>query len=148
MYDHFAVEYEYADGGRMFSQCRQMDNCETFIATLADGPEGRADCRGRIWGPDGKGLWRYRNRDAPNPYEVEHAALIQSIREGHPLNETKIVAEATLTAIMGRESAYSGRVITWDEALASKQDFALDKYDFYQPHAMGGVPRPGSYQFA
>jgi hypothetical protein len=49
---------------------------------------------------------------------------------------------------MGRESAYSGRVITWDEALASKQDFSLEKYDFYTPHAIGEVPRPGTYELA
>jgi predicted dehydrogenase len=147
VYDHFAVEYEYADGARMFSQCRQMDNCESLIATLADGSEGHADCRGRIWGPDGKVAWRYRNRDAPNPYEEVHAALIRSIREGEPLNETQNVAEATLTAIMGRESAYSGRTITWDEALNSKQDFTLEAYDFYRPLPIGEVPRPGTYQF-
>lgn len=148
VYDHFAVEYEYPGGLRMFSQCRQMDNVENLVATFVDGTNGRADGRGMIWDGNGKGVWRYRNRDAPNPYEQEHADLIQSIREGKPLNETKIVAEATLTAIMGRESAYSGKVITWDEALASNQDFSLAKYDFYTPHAMGGVPRPGSYQFA
>ncbi|MEE8217391.1 MAG: Gfo/Idh/MocA family oxidoreductase [Vicinamibacteria bacterium] len=148
VYDHFAVEYEYADGVRMFSQCRQTDNCDNLVATFVDGTDGRADCRGMIWGPDGKGRWRYRDRDAPNPYEQEHADLIRSIREGHPLNETRSVAEATLTAIMGRESAYSGRVITWEQALASKQDFALEKYDFYTPHAIGAVPMPGTYELA
>jgi hypothetical protein len=124
-----------------------MESCDNLVATLVDGTDGRADCQGMIWGPDGKGLWRYRDRDAPNPYEQEHADLIRSIREGNPLNETRAVAEATLTAIMGRESAYSGRVITWDEALASKQDFSLEKYDFYTPHALGEVPRPGAYEF-
>jgi predicted dehydrogenase len=147
VYDHFAVEYEYADGKRMFSQCRQMDGCESLVTTLVDGTEGRADGRGRIFGPDGKGTWRYRNRDAPNPYEEEHAALIRSIREGNPLNETVPVAEATLTAIMGRESAYSGDTITWDEALNSKQDFTLEDYDFYKPLAIGPVPMPGTYEF-
>lgn len=147
VYDHFAVEYEYADGKRMFSQCRQMDNCESLVTTLVDGTEGYADGRGRIFGPDGKGLWRYRNRDAPNPYEEEHAALIRSIREGNPLNETVPVAEATLTAIMGRESAYSGKTITWDEALNSKQDFVLEVYDFDTPLAIGPIPMPGTYEF-
>ena len=148
VYDHFAVEYEYPGGLRMYSQCRQMESCDNLVATFVDGTGGRADCRGMIWGPDGKGVWRYRDRDAPNPYEQEHADLIRSIREGNPLNETLAVAEATLTAIMGRESAYSGRVITWDEALASKQDFSLENYDFYTPHAIGDVPRPGTYELA
>jgi predicted dehydrogenase len=147
VYDHFAVEYEYADGKRMFSQCRQMDNTESLVTTLVDGTEGHADGRGRIFGPDGKGVWEYRNREAPNPYEEEHLALIRSIRQGNPLNETVPVAEATLTGIMGRESAYSGRTITWDEALASRQDFTLESYDFAQPLPVGPVPMPGTYEF-
>ena len=87
-----------------------------------------------------RGTWRYRNRDAPNPYEEEHAALIRSIREGNPLNETVPVAEATLTAIMGRESAYSGKTITWEEALNSKQDFTLEVLRLLQ--APGHRPGP------
>jgi predicted dehydrogenase len=146
-YDHFAVEYEYPDGVRMFSQCRQMDGVQNIVATLVDGDQGRANCQGQIWGPDGKGKWRYRNRDAPNPYEQEHVDLIRSIREGNPLNETKAVAESTLTGIMGRESAYSGRMITWEEALNSKQDFTLEEYDFYTPVSLGPTPMPGTYQF-
>ena len=144
VYDHFAVEYEYADGKRMFSQCRQMDD----MREPGDDPRRRHRGARRRPGPDlrpgRQGDWRYRNRDAPNPYEEEHAALIRSIREGNPLNETVPVAEATLTAIMGRESAYSGKTITWDEALNSKQDFTLEAYDFYRPLAIGPVPMPGT----
>jgi predicted dehydrogenase len=145
-YDHFAVEYEYPDGVRMFSQCRQMDEVENLVSTFVDGSEGRANCQGMIWGPDGKGTWRYRNRDAPNPYEQEHADLIRSIRDGNPLNETQAVAESTLTGIMGRESAYSGRVITWDEALNSKQDFCPETYEFGDK-PIAPVPMPGMYEF-
>jgi predicted dehydrogenase len=146
-YDHMAVEYEYPDGVRMFSQCRQMDGTENLVSTFVDGSEGRANCKGMIWGPDGKGSWRYRNRDAPNPYEQEHADLIRSIREGNPLNETQAVAESTLTGIMGRESAYSGKVITWEEALNSKQDLRLEAYDFYDALPVRPVPMPGTYEF-
>jgi hypothetical protein len=147
IFDHFAIEYEYPDGVRMFSQCRQMDGCENLVATLVDGSEGRANCQGMIWGPDGKGTWRYRNRDAPNPYEQEHVDLINSIRTGEPLNETEAVAFSTLTGIMGRESAYSGKAITWDEAMASKQDLTLDTYEFGPELPLAPVPMPGTYEF-
>jgi predicted dehydrogenase len=146
-YDHMAVEYEYPGGVRMFSQCRQMDNCQNMVATLVEGAEGRANCQGQIWDADGKGTWRYRNRDAPNPYEQEHLDLIRSIRTGEPLNETEAVAFSTLTGIMGRESAYSGKVITWDEALNSKQDFTLEKYEFGGPLPLAPVAMPGDYEF-
>jgi predicted dehydrogenase len=146
-YDHMAVEYEYPDGVRMFSQCRQMDGVENIVATHVEGSEGRANCEGMIWGRDGKGKWRYRDRDAPNPYEQEHAHLIRSIRTGEPLNETEAVAYSTLTGIMGRESAYSGKVITWEEALNSKQDLRLEAYDFDKALPVRPVPMPGTYEF-
>jgi myo-inositol 2-dehydrogenase/D-chiro-inositol 1-dehydrogenase len=145
-YDHFAVEYEYPNGVRMYSQCRQMDGVDNIVATFVDGSGGRADCQGTIWGPDGSEKWRFDDQDTPNPYEQEHADLIRSIREGHPLNEARAVAESTLTGIMGRESAYSGRVITWEEALASKQDFRLQHYAFGE-RPVAPVPKPGTYEF-
>jgi hypothetical protein len=57
-----------------------------------------------------------------NPYEQEHADLIASIRAGKPINELKNVAESTLTAIMGRMSAYTGKLVTWEQALNSKEN--------------------------
>ncbi len=56
------------------------------------------------------------------PYVQEHTDLIESIRSGKPLNELKQVAESTLTAIMGRMSAYTGKEVSWEQALNSKQD--------------------------
>jgi hypothetical protein len=113
IYDHFAVEYEYASGIRMYSQCRQMDNCENRVEEIVEGSQGTAKVEGMIRGLDGKVVWRFRDRDAPNPYEQEHADLMDSIRAGQPLNEARAFAETTLTGIMGRESAYSGKSITW-----------------------------------
>jgi myo-inositol 2-dehydrogenase/D-chiro-inositol 1-dehydrogenase len=146
-YDHFAVEYEYPNGVRMFSQCRQMNGCDNLVATLVEGPSGSANCQGEIWNADGESVWKFENRNPPNPYEQEHVDLIRSIRAGQPLNEAEAVAWSTLTGIMGRESAYSGKVITWEEALGSKQDFTLKDYDFYRPVPLAPVPMPGTYQF-
>jgi predicted dehydrogenase len=145
-YDHFAVEYEYPDGARMFSQCRQMNDCDNRVATLVEGSEGHADCQGQIWDADGQSVWEFDNPNAPNPYEQEHADLIRSIREGRPLNEAEAVAYSTLTGIMGRESAYSGKVVTWEEALSSKQDLRLEEYDFAKPLPLAPVPMPGTYE--
>jgi hypothetical protein len=92
-------------------------------------------------------VWRFRDRDAPNPYEQEHADLMDSIRTGKPLNEARAFAETTLTGIMGRESAYSGKSITWDEALASTRDYRLSSYAF-RDIAFPEVAVPGRYEFA
>ena len=72
----------------------------------------------------------------------EHKDLIQSIRDGKPLNESEQIAHSTLTAIMGREAAYTGQVIKWDEFLKSTLDLSPAKYEFgplpEAPQAMPG----------
>src|SRR5215831_9863310 len=128
IYDHFAVEYEYPNGARMFSQCRQMNGCEGKVEEAVVGTKGTSNCRNWVRPKDGQ-LWRHREEQDPNPYQQEHQDLIASIRAGEPLNEAKTVAESTLTGIMGRESAYSGRSITWEEALNSPTRLGPEQYD-------------------
>jgi hypothetical protein len=73
----------------------------------------------------------------------EHTDLIASIRSGKPFNELKNVAESTLTAIMGRMSAYTGKAVTWEQALNSKEDWAPDTIAF-GPVPTPEVPVPGT----
>lgn len=146
IYDHFAVEYEYPNGARMFSQCRQMNGCEGKVGEAVVGTKGSSNCKDWIRGSDGQLAWRFREQEA-NAYQQEHQDLIASIRAGAPLNEAKAVAESTLTGIMGRESAYSGRSVEWDEVLNSKTRLGPEKYE------MGSLPFPavaipGQYKFA
>ena len=72
----------------------------------------------------------------------EHIDLIASIRAGKPLNELKNVAESTLTAIMGRMSAYTGQAVTWEQALNSKEILMPPALDF-GPMEVPPVPMPG-----
>jgi predicted dehydrogenase len=145
-YDHFAVEYEYPAGVKMFSQCRQIDGCENRVETSVEGSAGSAKCDGTLRDEAGQVVWRFRDPNAPNPYEQEHLDLLDSIRKGEPLNEAQAVAEATLTGIMGRESAFSGRSITWEEALDSKQHLGPKTYAFGDL-PFPEVPIPGKYTF-
>ena len=145
IYDHFAVEYEYASGIRMFSQCRQMSNCEGKVEEGVTGSKGTSNCKDWIRFKDGQ-AWRFRGQEV-NPYQQEHQDLIASIRAGNPLNEAKAVAESTLIAIMGRESAYSGRSVEWDQALNSNMRLGPEKYEFGNL-AFPDVPIPGRYKFA
>ncbi len=145
IYDHFAVEYEYANGARMFSQCRQMNGCEGKVEEAVTGTKGSSNCSGWIRGADKQLAWRFRDKEV-NAYQQEHQDLIASIRAGTPLNEAQAVAESTLTGIMGRESAYSGRAIEWEQALNSPTRLGPAKYE------MGDlpfpeVPIPGQYKF-
>jgi predicted dehydrogenase len=134
IYDHFAVEYEYPNGARMFSQCRQMNGCESKVEEAVVGTKGSSNCKDWIRPTEGQ-LWRFRERDV-NPYQQEHQDLMASIRAGKPLNEAKAVAESTLTGIMGRESAYSGRSVEWDEVLNAPTRLGPAKYE------LGKLPFP------
>ena len=144
IYDHFAVEYEYANGVRMFSQCRQMNSCEGKVEEGVTGTKGTSNCNDWIRPTDGQ-AWRFRDQEV-NPYQQEHQDLIASIRAGKPLNEAKAVAESTLMAIMGRESAYSGQTVEWDQALNSNTRLGPEKYEF-GPLPFPEVAIPGRYKF-
>jgi len=149
IYDHFAVEYEYPNGVRVFSQCRQMNGCEGKVEEAAVGTKGTSNCKDWIRGVNKQLAWRFRQQETPevNPYQQEHQDLIDSIRLGKPLDEAQAVAESTLMGIMGRESAYAGRSIEWDEALNSNTRLGPEKYEFGDL-SFPEVPIPGQYKFA
>ena len=144
IYDHFAVEYEYPNGVRMFSQARQMNGCEGKVEEAVVASKGLSNCANYLKTQDGQ-FWRFRREDEVNAYQAEHQDLIASVRAGKPLNEAKNMAESTLTAIMGRESAYTGQTIEWDQALNSKTRLGPEKYEF-GPLPFPPVPTPGQYK--
>ena len=113
VYDHFAIDFEYPNGVHIMSMCRQIDGSANLVGENFTGTKGSTDAKGTIFGSN---AFTYSGA-APNPYVQEHADLHASIRAGKPLNEGKQVAETTLSAIMGREAAYTGQSIAWDELL-------------------------------
>jgi len=139
IFDHFAVEFEYPNGARVMSMCRQTPGCADRVEEKIVGTKGHAFGYGEISGPN---AWKFEG-DEPNPYVQEHADLIASIRDGEPLNEGKRIAESTLCAIMGRMSAYTGRAISWDWAMnASKLDLTPAKFEL-GPNPVDPVAVPG-----
>jgi myo-inositol 2-dehydrogenase/D-chiro-inositol 1-dehydrogenase len=141
IYDHFTVEYEYPNGARVISMCRQINGCSVRVEERIVGTRGAAS-EGVI---KGRKPFEYRG-PSPNAYVQEHAELIASIREGKPINEGRQVAESTLTAIMGRMSAYTGRALSWNWAMnSSKLDLTPDKYEFGDL-PVGPVSIPGKTQ--
>lgn len=115
VFDHFATEYTYENGLRMISMCRQIDGCAQNVSEHIVGTKGNSDANSRI---RGESAWRFEG-DRPNPYVEEHKRLVKSIKASEGFNEGVQVAESTMTAIMGRMSAYTGLELTWDQALAS-----------------------------
>jgi predicted dehydrogenase len=145
IYDHFAVEYEYPGGITVFSQCRQMSGCENIVGETVVGTKGSSNCADRIESKARAGRWRYRG-PSPSPYHQEHQDLIASILAGNPINEARAVAESTLTGIIGREAVYSGRAVTWEEAMRSKTRLGPAEYRL-GPAPFPPTPIPGQYKF-
>ncbi len=122
IFDHFACEFEYADGRTMTSYCRQIDGCQSRVDETIHGTEGYAKLSSGHAEIYGKNAWKFEGPQR-NPYEQEHVDLIASITGTGPyLNEAKRIAESTLHAIMGRMSAYTGKVVTWEQAMNSRLD--------------------------
>jgi predicted dehydrogenase len=142
IYDHFTVEYEYPNGVRMMSMCRQTDGCANNVSERVVGTKGSSNCSGII---DGANKWKFEG-EAPSPYVQEHTDLITSIREGKPLNEARQIAHSSLTAIMGRMSAYTGQEITWEQALHSEENLMPEKLEF-GPLPVAPVAVPGKTPF-
>jgi myo-inositol 2-dehydrogenase / D-chiro-inositol 1-dehydrogenase len=145
IYDHFAVDFEYESGARVLSMCRQMQGCANHVGEMFSGTAGRSNGAGTIEGPR---AWSWTKPEVEvSPYVQEHIDLIASIRAGRPLNELKQVTESTLSAIMGREAAYTGQAITWDEMLAAEQSLAPPSLEFGSLD-VPAVPMPGVTKLA
>jgi len=142
IFDHFAVEFEYPNGVRVLSMCRQIDGTFERVEERIVGTKGVGFGHGEI---RGEKPWKYEGEE-PNPYVVEHADLIASIRAGTPLNEGRRIAESTLCAVMGRMSAYTGRAMSWEWVMnASKLDLMPSKLEF-GPLPVEPVAVPGQTQ--
>ena len=136
IYDHFACDYEYENGVHMTSFCRHWHGCAEGVFEDVVGAKGRSDCR-RIgdWAPE----------TGRNPYVQEHIDLVNSIRGTGPYcNEGRQVAESTLTAIIGRMSAYTGQVISYSKALKTDLNLVPDDLSFDKAYPLGPAPAPGA----
>jgi predicted dehydrogenase len=139
IFDHFAIDFEYENGVHNMSMCRQIDNCEGNVSEFLVGTKGTCYLRGdnNRFIMKGETNWTFDRKSATtSPYVQEHKDLVESIRAGKPINELKNVAESTLSAIMGRMSAYTGKAITWKMALDSKENLVPEKLAF------GSLPVP------
>ena len=151
IYDHHMVEYTYADGTTMLSQCRHIRGCSNKVTEFATGSKGSVHIGGhKITMPEGK--WEYAGPRV-DPYQVEHDHLFAAIRNGEAYNEAEYGAKSTMTSILGRMATYSGQQIKWENAINSNIDLSPKSYDFaadppVMPDADGNypIPVPGKYK--
>ncbi len=125
IYDHHCVEFAYADGTRMFSQCRHIPGTWESFSEHAHGPKGYVSIEGHgtselhVTGQQPQ-YWK-RTQDG---HQVEHDDLFAALLSGKPYNEGDHGAEASMTAILGRMATYSGKIVRWDDAIKSNLDLA------------------------
>jgi myo-inositol 2-dehydrogenase/D-chiro-inositol 1-dehydrogenase len=120
IFDHHAVEFEYADGSRCYSYCRHIPNCWNDVSEHVQGTKGKSSISGHTIEPTGGEAWRHRSQGDRNPYEQEHADLHDAIRNNKEYNEAERGAMSTMTSILGRLATYGGKVVEMDAALKSE----------------------------
>jgi len=153
-YDFFSVDFDYGDGVSSHSMCRQIDSCVTATGEFIMGTEGYTNCKDTIWDLKGNIKWQFNYPLDENgkkmdhvlipEYVQEHMHLVYAIRTGNYVNEAEQTAISTLTAIMGRTAAYTGRVITWDEIFKSDMDLGPSKVEMGPVNMTFEVPVPGT----
>ncbi len=149
VYDHFSVVYEYDDGARLFSNCRQQPGCKNDMSIHAVGNRGRAELSERRKGLSIRGVggdW-YFNGPKNQMYQVEHDELFAGIRAGKPLNNGEYMARSTMLAIMGRMAAYTGQEVTWEMAMNSQEHLSPTRYGWDAPPPPSAVALPGQTPF-
>lgn len=146
IFDHHFVEFEFENGARMFSQCRHQPGTMRRVSEAFQGSKGRADEPGLITATNGDLIYRHRDRDDPNPYQVEHDELFAAIANGeYKYADAENGAIATMTSILGRMATYSGQIIEWDDAISSERSLMPDTYAWdaqppILPHEDGFYP--------
>lgn len=133
VWDHFSVFYEYPSGQSVYFTCRQQDGCSMHVDELVHGTKGKA----RILAHQitGENKWKY---DGPKPsmYRVEHEELFRSIRDGKPIDNSDYMINSTMIGIMGRVAAYTGKTLSWEDAMSSSERLGPAEY------AWTDVPEP------
>jgi len=151
IFDFFSVDYYYENNKRMLTTARQIDGCAGNISEKVMGSDGVAllNDHGDISIVDYNGnvIWKYDYEKNPvkDPYDQEHVHLVESIRLDKKINQAEELAYSTLIAIQGREAAYTGNAISWDEIMASPLRYGPETYEmgrlpFYKE---GVAPKPG-----
>ena len=129
IFDHFTIDYAYPNNVHVLSMCRQIGGCVNNISEAITGERP----------------WRKLHSEDNQPYDAEHVELFRSIRgRCERINDLKRVAESTLTAIMGRMSAYTGQSVTWEQALNSQMNLMPERLTWDMQLPVPAVAVPGT----
>ncbi len=147
MFDHHTVVYEYASGTRVYALCQTRNGCYGNSSDIVMGTKGV--CHLGACRIEGENPWAFPREQQNNPYAAEQKALIDSVREGKPINSGYHMANSTMSTVMGQLACYSGKATNWDEVVKSDFQFgpSPDEASFdtpppVKPDANGKYPLP------
>ena len=152
IFDHHYVEFHYADGSILNSQCRHMPGTSSKVDELFVGTKGKIYCdAARITDLRGKTIFQFDKSKERNPYQTEHDELFAAIAKGeYKYADAENGAYSTMTSILGRMATYSGQIIDWDKAINSGLNLHPSVYAFDAaapvnpgPDGFYPVPVPG-----
>ena len=154
-WDHFFVEFTYADGSRMFSQCRHIRGTWDNVSEHAYGTNGRGT-PGNLHRLDNERVWNNQEKAQKGSMDWEHDVLVKAIRENKPQHDGWHAAMSCMCAVLGREAAFTGKVVKWDELVEKGRPYfpkgeitSFDQEAPVQPDADGfyesSVAVPGAY---
>ncbi|KLT65695.1 Gfo/Idh/MocA family protein [Pedobacter sp. BMA] len=155
IYDNHANEFTYANGAKIYSQCRHFEGTRNRVDETFQGTKGKvylsAGNQAIIWDANGKEIYNHNTKGNANPYQTEHDELFEAISKGeYKFQNADYGATTTFSGIIGRYATYSGQTIKWDEALAANNSllperFAWDANPQLMPDANGlyPIPMPG-----
>lgn len=155
IFDHHYVEFTYADGSILNSQCRHIQGTMSKVDELLIGTKGKIECgAANIKDHKGNLLYQFDKTTENNPYQTEHDELFAAIAKGdYKFADAENGARSTMTSILGRMSTYTGQVIEWDKAINCGLDIHPKVYDWnatppivpnadgYYPVAVPGVTK-------
>lgn len=148
LFDHFSATFEYDGGAKGFHMARQMTGCDFDNTDHVYGTKGHGTING--WAPlhrlEGAETWEYEG-DGNDMYQTEHDELFASLRAGQPINDGEWASTSSMLAIMTRMSAYTGRTITWEQAMNSEDRLGLDLYAMDAAPTLRPVATPGQTPF-
>jgi len=141
VWDHLSVEYKYPNGRRISHLGTQMDGLSDRNDIRLVGDKGELYLDFRVARIKGENPFEYSGPSV-NPAVQQYRDTLDSIRSGTPINEGRRIAQSTMTAVLGRIAAYTGRSVSWDWAMnASVQDLTPANWEFGDlPLAPPAVP--------
>jgi len=144
VFDHFNAIFEYEGGQRYYASTRHQPGCDGMFRDHVFGTEGWCDMmKFTIYGKNQQRLAKRRT----NMHQLEHDEMYAALRQGEIINNGEYMAHSTLMGIMARESAYTGKRITWEQIMKSKRRYVPEKLDWNMKLPDPPVAKPGVTPF-